>query len=1589
MAARVNKTLVTLLVIGLILIAAGVMTLAVMVKMRGPERYMQMGDEAKAAGNWSAAAELYEKAVGKDPTNLICIDLWIDALLHVVPKDQTEAQDNIGWLWKLLRTRTDIQTTNADFHIEWLDFLFENGRGGSSLSRYNELADQADRMLQLVPTSDPKIYLGNRYRGLANAVRMQSGGMTLDQRQAVYNDLTIALENNLNDSDANDARMTWFITQADILHNEGQPQESTSTIEQGVQIVTDYAEAHSDDAVAQLTLARMTRILSARESANRKADPEQLRPILDTLEQLCLTTEVPWDAAMQSVGEIALMDQDNGLQRAEAIIEATLKHDPDHPLLLYQRAAYLKRMGEVDLANEAFQDIIDHPNLPTGTRSTMLFRDRIEAVSEQFDLALAKWGATDPSDTEARDAAMAEVEGRKQLFFGLTNENEPRRHYLEGQIARANNRLDKAISKFNQYLEETGGSDIQVLMLMAETLSDIGQTGAALDRWNQVNNLTGGRFNPALRELITIEVKQNQLDTASGHVEQMLVNEPDNAWALQMQDRIRTLQGAEGGGAVDSVLKAITEANQIIQESNDLESALAVLVQEQENHPDDPRLLLRLAMLERQLDNTDEALIYIQHGLQIDPTHKRMLLMQASLLDEDIRPVIDQIVQADSQLGQTDRLLERARLYRAWGYPDEADALYQQALDSDPNHPHVVEVEFIKLISQAQQAVDQQDTAGAEEFFKQAEQKAVLAAEHNLDQAEGLTYFGRIQLARGQYDAAIGSLSQATSQVPWNSAIWRYLAIAYRDSGRYSDALNAFAESLKQRREDIVTLREYAELQRLVADHTGALATIRQAWQIAPNDPDVVQSYLDLEGRYGNRALAIEMRQRLFNRHPDNLENALSLIDLLSLPNQPGQLTSNPDRAKQVLDQLEPADDFQRLRITEAEALWLTRSGDFDAAQQAYVDFIEAEPANDVLVRAYISFGGYQMAIGREEEGVQSFLTARTHQDPVRHEADQALGTYYIRQGNAAKALEYLQPALDANPESRSLSIRVIDLYLSLATESSESDGSALDDILNEAETRLNTYLTQFGADVETELLAAAIEERRGQTQAAEQRYEEAAKKYPNDWRLYRQRAHFHLSQYIKTGNPAIPNRVRQDVQQAIELNPNDIASLLTQLQLAQNLKDPNTGRRRPDLDEISTVSRRILDIRPEYDAIRMDLINLNIMRNDYGVAASLAREALQRTPNSPIWHTILGRTMRLRGDQLEEYALHYDQAFQLDPSPASLAAWVEVMLFADPPAGRSEQSLTRWRQHNVSLVLTRYDEQANLVENDLPLLILKARGLGLNNQTDEALQLMADVHNQIQAIENWADQVNLSSLWYTHVNQMVSPTDLGTYIASIAGNQPSFLDRLSVARLICGAGQDAALYNLSTDEAAALRQDGIQRLVDVQQSLDEAMRSTDGEDYIPLAISCGQLLGAMHYSAENWEGAVEAWRWVLEVDPGNMESENNTAYVLAEKLNRPEEALVPAQSAYQKNPENPVVLDTYGYVLYANGQYAEAERVLRQSVAISSQIGPRIHLAQVLIAQQRYDDARTELNLARNDAVTFNQSKEIEKIDTLLEQIP
>lgn len=1580
MAARVNKKVVIPLLVTLTVVV-GAAVAASLFFGRTSEYYKTKGDAAAAAEDWTRAEEFYSKAVFKDQGNLALLDLWRDSIARIVPEDAIKARDLYTKWSSILKRKTEIRPFEPQFHVDWLTHVLSVSLPEPSSADAAFLMAETENMVRSRPSgdSDPLWERAQRFRGIAGAYRMREAGLESRLRDEARADLQQAVAADPTDSLAVDALIRWHLYDASDLAGRSKSREALARAEEARSVAQAHLAKHPDDVLIAHALAE-THLATAtyeRDLPDVSTDAMvEYRRALARAEELALASQsIEWWKARRLANDLLWVAEDRaaGVARAAELIEHALKGDPNHPQLRFERARFLAMAGRRDEAMKSYQELIDSPNLPVSLKSVQLFATRPLAALAQFEMDVDQWTRADRGDGEAVAKARAQAKARLDLYRSLVSDADENLHYVEGRFALADRRPAEAASRLNQFLTMVGRRPIPTsqrlaaLLDLASALEQTNQPGSAFEYLEQAAALTGFAHPPILESLIALDLAGQNLERAERNLARLQEVAPGSAAAGDLRRRLDLARGQTDAATVDDpVMAAILRARDLAVEGQ-IDQARAALLGARGSAPENLGLLYELARLEHLQDRKAEALRYADEALALldagkgavpeaaETARQQWRLLRALLNDEDLQPILEEIVDSRPALSPIDNHLEKWRLFNAHGLKAPATAHLDAARSIDARHPAILEHDFLAAL--------------ASNDLEAARRLTQAATEANADLASGLTFRGRLELHTGKTTTAIATLIQAANLKPYDSVPWRLLGVAHLSAGNLPSAAEAFEKSLQREPTNVLTLRELAKLQFRRGDLNGALASIRKARALAPADENIHEAWLDLEGRHGDRPRAIQIRQRQHALasggalNPAQLDNALSLVDLY-------ELDGDFAKADALLSSLNPTEAAQRLRVATARADWHLKQEQIDAGRDALLAFTRTNPPpdNQLMTSALIALTQYFVDASRTNDAIETARSAIPFQDPVRREADRCLGEIYLALTRVEEALECYERALSGGADNPALSIQMVNLHLVLSKRDQTADPASAARHRDRAGALLDDLEKSAGVSLETMLLRGELHFQSGDLRAAERAFNEAVAAYPQDPRSWSARARFNLTQIADKGEIERAPRVRADVDQAMQISPGSEAPLLILADLARSRRHPQTGRPDPDVTTLISTWRRILEVNPRNEEVRSNLVELLYSRREYTQAQVLIQEAINLDPKRGAWHEIQGDLERNLGSPPEQYANHYGLAFEKQPSANRLLKLGRAWLAVKPP--RAAQVIALYRQFEKEV-------------GGLPshrLLLAQAQALSGDGAAGSAT--LREAATMILAQTDPAARDDLLQQWFEAL-RLVATADRFAALAREAFGEfdDPWPEALLGQALVEAAGGSGAA------DGSARRGEGISRMNAARDRIKVLPRGE--ERTIRLQRELGWNLAGACYAAGDFAAAADAWRWVLEVEPDHFATLNNLAYALANDLDRPEEALDYARRAYEASPTDPTMLDTYGYVLFRNGRLEEAERTLRDSLNRADQSGARMHLGEVLAARGNVEEARRELNRARTLAVQQNQTRRVAEIDEVLGRLP
>ena len=155
------------------------------------------------------------------------------------------------------------------------------------------------------------------------------------------------------------------------------------------------------------------------------------------------------------------------------------------------------------------------------------------------------------------------------------------------------------------------------------------------------------------------------------------------------------------------------------------------------------------------------------------------------------------------------------------------------------------------------------------------------------------------------------------------------------------------------------------------------------------------------------------------------------------------------------------------------------------------------------------------------------------------------------------------------------------------------------------------------------------------------------------------------------------------------------------------------------------------------------------------------------------------------------------------------------------------------------------------------------------------------------------------------------------------------------------------------------------------------------------LLINAYSLIGDLYHLKNQNEEAYKYYKKALKINPKESPVLNNWAWYIAtsDKKGNLDKALEMSKKTIELEPNNTTYLDTYGWILYLQGNYLEARKQFQHALAYGGSDNPVMldHYAEVLFALKEYDLAflywDKAVEAAKKEGDTAQTEKLLKKI--------
>ncbi len=1307
MAAKVNTKFVAILSLTLFTGVASVGGVLWWVLKNDATRLIRKGDEAVAAGDLKVAERLYAKAVNKRQTDGPLLKKWGDTLQLITPDTQTEYNQRYGEYVNMLRSYAVLQQTDVGAHRTYLDVVYkEVVFSGYNRESYERLAETTDRALSYfgkgtpATNGDPETL--RRFRGIARATILAQTSDQVEPAAAdsALADLLAAIKADPTDEQSVNSIVVVQSARSNTARKSSLDIEASAAIDKAREAITSFLanrpdspsvllsalELDIDEATRAAILGKTGSAVMSAAKEKRNAFIPRLDPIAEAMKKLGPTGVEPGTLARFMVAE-TLIDPASKRARTQGVLNDFITRQPDNFFAMQLQADMLAEKGDTDGAIALLQKIVDLPKRKLGVEGLLLQGLQPAVIGKQARFSMLAWEKAKPED---RPAALAKAKDFAAKFKVVAGDTPPTM-LLEAQIKFGEGDLAGSQKLLQQYNTTTRDEDPDGLWLLAQVMIRNNSSGSTEKLIEKVIRLQPGNISAHL-ELARVKIRLQKFDEALDLADRVLQMDPDNLVALQVKQGVIASRGDDVVIENDPVRQVIANAQKLVLTEKSAQ-AIDLLRKALVANNYDARLAQFLAQQLNGANDKTGALAVIDETIAKNPDAAK-LLGPARIVLMNPDPMTAELALIDSMnLRPLERCLMRATTYRKYGKKAESDLELAEATKLDPEDSRLIELLFL-------QAIEKKDSTACAAIVDKAEKR-------DLDRVGGRTFRARFLFSQGQYAEAISIMQNAAREFALTPDTWRVLARMQVEAGRGSDALDSYGKALEMRPDDITLIIEQVALLQSMNRMEDALQFARANAKYGMGNPVFNDLVLELEGQIGDKAKALEMRERKFKDNPKDFRNRLA-IAWLNLDLQ------KFEKARMLIDELRK-ESPSSLEALVLDARYSSDRGDFNAARNLFTSYMAGIPRDKLTTEPYISFARLMFQYQQNEAGITTLEQSRRYQNPATMEADRLISEHCtrLRRPSLAEASFRRIIAAKADTADQTYTRRLIE---NLNAQKKFA----------EAQQFLATLNTAIDSEVVTLLLAADTARGLKDEKKAQELLDRAKTSFPSDARVWVKSAQSNMQR------PELASDAEADLNRAIQLEPRN--PQLYEIRGGYYLSNGKSNEGIADL-------QRAVSLNPSLAALRLTLMRELVYRDRAAEALSLGEEALKARGND-VQLALDMADVFFESRQHTFAARFYRAAWDLNKTPALTQRYLDSLLSSEPP--------------NLTEAEKVFKETGPDVERSLDLRLARARLQWRRGRIDEARR---DLKGSLDLIP--VEQLAGMMKWYNETTRIFArPAD-------------------------------------------------------------------------------------------------------------------------------------------------------------------------------------------------------------------------------------
>ncbi len=705
-------------------------------------------------------------------------------------------------------------------------------------------------------------------------------------------------------------------------------------------------------------------------------------------------------------------------------------------------------------------------------------------------------------------------------------------------------------------------------------------------------------------------------------------------------------------------------------------------------------------------------------------------------------------------------------------------------------------------------------------------------------------------------------------------------------------------------------------------DYKSAKIELKNALQLNAANPDAYRRLGETSLKLGEPREAFGAYAQLVKLAPEDLDARLKMATFYLLGRK-------PEDARKEIDFV-LAKEPRNVTALSLLAGLLAQGQDLKGALDAYEKVLAEDPKQ---VKAYMGAARVLAGLGRHEQAEQRLRQAvAVEPDSVLPRLD--LFRFYIAQRNFDQARQEILDAIDKQPENIDLRLILADFYFSQQN-------------FQQAENAYVKAIDMAPNEIRPLMVTARFFDTIGQDDRAMAMYEKAMAMEPENAGVMATVARFQLS--------------KGEIDKA-ETLVDKVLATQPKFPAARLIKGEIMVGRRQFAEAVNTFDQ-ILKDEPRMAEAHYFLSLALIGTGNASRAKAALQQTLELAPGLVKARLLLGETLRREGNfpealvQVEEVLKdqpdHYQalllrgnlKAAQRDTEAAGNDYRRLVALQPENPVGYYQLGLLTRLDQKYEEAIGYFDQALQRNPKLMDVFTNKVLTLAAQKKWDEALNACT------QQLAVVADSKPAQAIVHFMEGQIHK-----------ARNDRKAAELAFRKSVEANANYVQAYYEMA-------------RLYLQDNKLDEAVAQYEAllaKD--PKQFGSHMQLGTIYDMQGRLDLAETHYREALKINPDFAPAANNLAYNLAEQEKNLDEALLLAQKAREKLPEDPSTMDTLGWVYTKKQLYDSAIRELQDSLAkLPDNAAIHYHLGMALLGKGETEKAREAFGkaLAAKDAGT------------------